>query len=324
MYSTKEVLEIIERGIANIDMPEEPNRLYNPIGYTMQEGGKRLRPLLMLLTANLYTDNIEPYVSAALGVEMFHNFTLLHDDIMDNSPTRRGRESVHTKWGHNVAILSGDAMLIFAYKLILATPSEHLHKVLSIFNKLSLELCEGQQLDMDFEERNEVSMQEYMDMIELKTSVLIAGAMEMGGVLGGASDCDTNLIYNFGLNIGLAFQIQDDILDMYADSVSFGKPIGGDIIEGKKSFISLLCMEMAADEDKARLLDILHDSKGEDSVRVSEARAIFDKYDIKNIAEEVVKSYFDDAMAIMDAVEVSPERKEVVINYVQSLLYRSK
>ncbi len=324
MYSEKDILEIVERGVNDINLPEEPIMLYEPIRYTMQVGGKRLRPLLMLLTANLYTDDIEPLLPAALGIEMFHNFTLLHDDIMDNSLTRRGRESVHAKWGSNTAILSGDAMLIYAYGLILNTSSDELTRIMRIFNKLSLELCEGQQMDMDFEKMEEVSMQKYMDMIRLKTSVLIAGAMEIGSVYGGADDCDSNLIYNFGLNIGIAFQLQDDILDLYADSASFGKRVGGDIIEGKKSFISLLCLEMASEEDRIRLLDILHDSTVDSIARVKAARELLDKYNIKSAAEEVVKSYFDDAIAIMGAVDVPIERKEILLDYVRSLLNRSR
>ncbi len=324
MYSAKELLEFTERGIASLPLSDSPQLLYSPIRYAMQEGGKRLRPLLMLLTANMYSESVEGCLNAAIGVEMFHNFTLLHDDIMDNSSTRRGMPTVHAKWSSNVAILSGDAMLIYAYGLIIDTPTPELQRVLKIFNQLSIELCEGQQMDMDFESRDDVSMEEYMDMIRLKTSVLIAGSMEMGAVMGGASECDNNLIYNFGLNIGTAFQIQDDILDLYADKESFGKRIGGDIIEGKKSFISLLCLELADEADKKRLHDILADRDGDDAQRVNEARALLDKYGVKEIAEDLVRSYFEDAMAIMDAVEVAEERKTTLKEYVNTLLYRNK
>ncbi len=324
MYSAQELLEITEREIAALPLNGEPNLLYEPIRYALEEGGKRLRPLLLLLTSNLYKDDIAPFVTTAIGVEMFHNFTLLHDDIMDNSPTRRGRDSVPAKWGNNVAILSGDAMLIYAYGLILGTHSEHRLEVTSIFNRLSLDLCEGQQIDMDFESRDDVSMSEYMEMIRLKTSVLIAGAMEMGAVLGGATDSDKQLIYNFGLNVGAAFQIQDDVLDLYASCPAFGKPIGGDIIEGKKSFISLLCLELASEEDKKILTEILTNKDVAADERVLAARKLFDKYSVRETAEELIRSYFDDALAVLEQVSVPAERKSVLIDYIKGLIYRNR
>lgn len=324
MYSVEELLTLTENEVSSLNFGKEPHLLYEPIRYSMQEGGKRVRPLMLLLAANIFTDKIQPFFRTAIGVEMFHNFTLLHDDIMDNSPTRRGRDSVHRKWGCNVAILSGDAMLIYAYKLILETPSENLVKVLSVFNKLSLELCEGQQYDMDFEIRELVSMDEYINMICLKTSVLIAGAIEMGAVLGGASDDDCRKLYDFGLNIGIAFQLQDDILDAYADSATFGKPIGGDIIEGKKSYIFLLCYERANDDDKKLLLSTLNSNSLENSSKISIIKEIYNKYDIKRVAENDAEHYFHKATELLNKVSVNQERKDCILGYAKSLLVRIK
>ena len=324
MYSVKEILAFTEDGVSSLELDCQPHLLYEPIRYSMQEGGKRVRPLMLLLTANIFANDIKPFIPTAIGVEMFHNFTLLHDDIMDNSHTRRGRDSVQLKWGSNVAILSGDTMMIYAYKLILSTESNNLIKVLSVFNDLSIKLCEGQQYDMDFESKSLVKMDEYLNMICLKTSVLIAGAIEMGAILGGASESDCRKLYDFGLNIGIAFQLQDDILDLYGDSATFGKPIGGDIVEGKKSYIFLLCYDLASAEDKSTLLELLPNCTMEKSSKISAIKSIYDKYDIKNIAERNAELYFDKAIKLLEDVSVSVERKDILLNYSKSLLARIK
>lgn len=324
MYSVEELLTLTENEVSFLNFGKEPHLLYEPIRYSMQEGGKRVRPLMLLLAANIFTDKIQPFLRTAIGVEMFHNFTLLHDDIMDNSPTRRGRDSVHRKWGSNVAILSGDAMMIYAYKLIIETPSKDLIKVLSVFNKLSLELCEGQQYDMDFENKELVSMEEYIQMICLKTSVLIAGAIEMGAILGGASEDDCHKLYDFGLNIGIAFQLQDDILDAYADSATFGKPIGGDIIEGKKSYIFLLCYKRACDKDKELLLSTLNNNSIENNRKISIIKEIYNRYDIKRAAESDAEFYFNKATELLEKVSASNEKKNHILGYAKSLLVRIK
>lgn len=324
MYKSSDLLNMVEEKISLLPLEREPHLLYEPIRYGMQEGGKRLRPLLLLLTANMFTDDVEQCVDTAVGVEMFHNFTLLHDDIMDNSPTRRGRDSVYRKWGTNVAILSGDTMMIYAYKLMLETQNERRLDVMHVFNQLSLELCEGQQIDMDFEGMNEVKMAEYLEMIRLKTSVLIAGAMQMGAILGGASENDICHIYDFGLAIGAAFQIQDDILDLYADKSSFGKPIGGDIIEGKKSYLILSALEKAEGEEREALLQLYNNRDIDPKEKVEKVRSYFDKYGIKEYAEGVVKEYFDNGLSILESLEVAAERKEELLSYAKSLLYRNK
>ena len=234
MQTNEELLATIENYLAQTDFPAEPELLYAPIGYSLGGGGKRLRPMLVMLSCGIFSDQIQSALPAAAAVEMFHNFTLLHDDIMDNAAMRRGKPSVFARWGQNVAILSGDAMLICAYRLLSGVPAHLLPQILATFNQMALEVCEGQQYDMDFEQKQKVSVVEYMHMIELKTSVLLAGSAVIGATLGGASEEDCRKLRRFAVELGLAFQLQDDLLDSYGDE-RLGKAIGGDILEGKKT-----------------------------------------------------------------------------------------
>lgn len=324
MYSVSDLLEMTEKGINLLPLSSPPSLLYDPICYSMANGGKRVRPLMMLLSSNMFSNDIEEFLPVAIGIEMFHGFTLLHDDIMDNSPTRRGMDSVHKRWGSNVAILSGDAMMIYAYKLILSVNSEKIIEVMRVFNKLSLELCEGQQYDMDFESKEIVSMDEYINMINLKTSVLIAGATKIGAILGGASNEDSQRMYDFGLNIGTSFQLKDDILDIYGDPKTFGKPIGGDIIEGKKSYIFLLCYQKANSEDRELLLSTLASCSINSSDKISIIREVYDKYSIREFAEKEVENYFHKAMFSINDLSISDSKKQNIIDYAKSLLQRVK
>ena len=225
--------------IGKLDWSREPRGLYEPIGYTLAAGGKRVRPMLALLATRVFGGKEEDVLNAALALEVFHNFTLLHDDVMDKAEVRRGRQTVHVKWNENTAILSGDQMMIEAYKLLSGVPENKLAKTLRLFNKMATEICEGQQYDVDFEQRNDVTIGEYMEMIRLKTSVLLATALQIGAYIAGADDKQQQALYNFGINIGLAFQIQDDLLDCFGNPTTFGKAIGGDIREGKKTFMWL-------------------------------------------------------------------------------------
>ena len=252
-YSCGELLEMFESHLAQTDTPAEPELLYNPIVYSMSNGGKRLRPTLLLAAYNIFADDMSKALPAATAIEMFHNFTLLHDDIMDNAAVRRGRPSVFAKWGANVAILSGDAMLIVAYSHLQKCAKEVLPQIFDLFNTMALQVCEGQQYDMDFESRQKVSVVDYMNMIELKTSALLAGAVSIGAVLGGASEEDCRKLNRFALELGLAFQLQDDLLDSYGDESELGKKIGGDILEGKKTFLMMQAMSHA-DEPKREIL----------------------------------------------------------------------
>ena len=243
----------IEKAIASLDWKREPYGLYEPIEYTLASGGKRLRPQLVLTAAEMFGGDEEKVLPAALAIEVFHNFTLLHDDVMDKAQIRRGRETVHVRWNDNTAILSGDEMMIEAYKLLSQVPDNLLPKALNLFNKMATEICEGQQYDMEFEGRDEVSIEEYIEMIRLKTSVLLATALQLGAYLSGANAQQQEALYQYGINIGLAFQIQDDLLDVYGDPTTFGKAIGGDICCNKKTYILITALQRADNETRAEL-----------------------------------------------------------------------
>mgnify|MGYP003075713279 CR=1 FL=1 len=244
MQTNEQLLLAIENYLAQTEFPAEPERLYAPIGYSLAGGGKRLRPMLLMLAHGIFTDRFQAALPAAAAVEVFHNFTLLHDDIMDNAAVRRGKPSVYAKWGPSVAILSGDAMMICAYRLLSEVPAELLPRILGTFNTMALEVCEGQQYDLDFESKRKVSVVEYMHMIELKTSVLLAGSVTIGAMLGGASEEDCRKLRRFAIELGLAFQLQDDLLDSYGDD-RLGKAIGGDILEGKQTYLMITAMSRA-------------------------------------------------------------------------------
>lgn len=239
MYTQDELSDIIQNGIDHIKYPDLAPRLYDPVRYTMESGGKRLRPLLVLMATNLFKEDITPAIQPALGIEMYHNFTLLHDDVMDKAPERRGRATVHVKWDDNTAILSGDAMQALAYQLIAETPSYCLKEVIDVFNTTNIEIDEGQQLDMEFESRNDVRTEEYIEMIRLKTSVLLGCALKVGALVGQATPAQVQALYDFGINLGLAFQLQDDWLDCWGNPLTFGKRIGGDILCDKKTFLRI-------------------------------------------------------------------------------------
>lgn len=313
MKTIQELNAIIERQASQLPLSTEPLRLYQPIAYIMEDGGKRLRPMLLLLAANLYSDKVDNAVQAAVGVEVFHNFTLLHDDIMDQAPVRRGMPTVHKKWGTNVAILSGDAMLIVAYKLISQAP--HAEQILGVFNTAALQVCEGQQWDMDFEDRYEVTLQQYIDMICLKTSVLMAASLEMGAIIGGATARQCQSIHDFGINLGLAFQIQDDLLDTYAADEKFGKKIGGDIEVGKKTFLHIVALQRA----DANQSNIIRNSRSLDEVR-----AVYDQLGVPKIASEAISSYFDKAIEQLSLCHEDPKRLDTLRSFANSLVGRTR
>ena len=243
MYTLESINQKVDSAIKQLDLTGEPRNLYEPIAYIMSMGGKRIRPALVLAACNLYSDDIDQALPAALAVELFHNFTLVHDDIMDNADMRRGLVTIHKKWNPNIAILSGDAMTVLAYKLLVQVDKSILPEVINIFNSFAMGICEGQQMDMDFESDIMVSRDEYLKMIELKTSILLKGALQIGAVIGGAGRNDVELIGEFGRSMGLAFQLQDDLLDCYGDSSTFGKRIGGDIVASKKTMLTIIAAE---------------------------------------------------------------------------------
>ena len=296
----------INKAIESLDWNKEPKGLYEPIAYTLASGGKRLRPQLAIVAAGSVINGglisgtaLDDVVPAALALEIFHNFTLLHDDVMDKAAIRRGRETVHVKWNENTAILSGDQMLIEAYKQLAGVPTDKLPQVLRWFNEMATGICEGQQLDMDFEHQSQVTVDDYMTMIEKKTSVLLAYAMKIGGYIAGGSPAQLEALYEFGLHIGLAFQIQDDILDVYGDPATFGKAIGGDICANKKTFLLLTALEEANPESKVELLGWLM-TTDRDAEKIKAVRAIYDRLSVREEAEALMEEHTAQALAQLD------------------------
>jgi len=317
----------INKEIESLDWNKEPRGLYEPIEYAMASGGKRIRPTLALIAAEtiangglLNGDATENTLPAALALEVFHNFTLLHDDVMDKASVRRGRETVHVKWNENTAILSGDQMLIEAYKLIEKIPADKIPGVLKMFNEMATGICEGQQMDMDFEHMSQVSMADYMQMIEKKTSVLLANAMKIGGYIAGATTVQQEALYQYGLNIGLAFQIQDDILDVYGDPATFGKAIGGDICANKKTALLLTAMENADAETKAELLQwIMATDRNEE--KIVAITGIYNRLGVREVCESLMEEYTSKALAQLDKL---PQNKatEVLRDLAEKLATR--
>lgn len=322
-YTNNEILEIFETSLAQLRVPEEPELLYMPIIYSMSGGGKRLRPVLLLLTAEAFGGSVEEAMPAAMAVEIFHNFTLLHDDIMDNADVRRGKPSVYAKWGGNVALLSGDAMLITAYKHLARISPVVLPKVMNIFTDMALEVCEGQQYDMDFENIVTVSVEEYMQMIERKTSALLSGSAMIGATLAGASDEDIKKIYRFATELGLAFQLQDDVLDSYGDT-ALGKKIGGDILEGKKTFLMVQALSRASEAERKVLCSTHLRKDISDIEKISTIKALYDKLDVRRIAEQQIELRFERALAVLDTLSIAGQQTATLVEFARNLMGRKK
>ena len=308
----------------NKDWVREPRNLYEPVDYILQLGGKRIRPVLTLMAADIFGNEYQSALNAALAVEVFHNFTLVHDDIMDDAPLRRGMQTVHEKWDINRGILSGDVMLILAYQFFENYPPEVFQKLAQIFSKTAIEVCDGQQLDIDFETRTDVSIEEYIEMIRLKTSVLVAAALKMGAIVANANEKDADAIYNYGLNLGLAFQLQDDFLDTFGNPETFGKQVGGDIIENKKTYLYLKAIEIADTSDKEKVLHFYSQKLEDNSVKISEITRIFEKYDIPYLIQELIKSYTEKAFNYLENMDVADDKKEVLKAFGIQLMARNK
>ncbi|HBG58601.1 MAG TPA: isoprenyl synthetase, partial [Porphyromonadaceae bacterium] len=275
LHSADTLSRKIEEAIRKIPFDMKPVTLYEPIRYALSVGGKRIRPMLVLLATDMFGQEIEVSVKPAIGIEIFHNFTLLHDDLMDNSDMRRGMPTVHKKWDASTAILSGDAMLIESYKYVASVPPAVLPEIMSLFSKTAMEVCQGQQLDMDFEKRTDVSESEYLEMIMLKTAVLLACSLKVGALLAGASPHDAELLYNFGINIGLAFQLKDDLLDVYGDAKTFGKNIGGDIVSNKKTYLLIKALKTAGDGQRTELLKWISAEKFDKNEKIESVKNIY-------------------------------------------------
>jgi geranylgeranyl diphosphate synthase type II len=320
MYTPAQLQEIIENAIQNVQYPSHPERLYQPISYIMSLGGKRIRPALVLMAADLFGADLNKAIPAALAIETFHNFTLIHDDIMDNAPLRRGKPSVHEKWGVNNAILSGDVMMVESNKHLSMLDTAVLKDALNTFNATAQGVCEGQQLDMEFEERDFVSIEEYINMIRLKTAVLLGGAMKLGAQVAGATAEEAEQLYQFGENIGIAFQLQDDILDVYGDPEKFGKQVGGDIIANKKTLLLLKLKELAGDSDLQELEKQSVSQDFED--KISNTTLLYNKYNIRELATTEMRNYSEKAFNALSALAVPEERKRELILLSNQLMNR--
>ena len=302
----------------------EPKNLYEPIDYIIQLSGKRIRPILTLMASDILSGDYKKAFPAALAVEVFHNFTLVHDDIMDDAPLRRGKKTVHEKWDLNRGILSGDAMLILAYQYFENYTPEIFQKLAILFSKTALEVCDGQQLDIDFETRNDVTIDEYLNMIRLKTSVLVAAALKMGAIVAESSEKNANLLYEYGLNLGLAFQLQDDYLDTFGNPETFGKQVGGDIIENKKTYLYLKAMELSSDDNKQKLAFFYNQKLEDNSIKIDEVKRIFEKYEIPSLIQQLIQDYTSLAFNLLEKMNMSKLNKEKLTEFGSFLMARDK
>ena len=302
----------------------EPHELYDPIDYTLRLGGKRIRPYLLMCANQMFGGREEDVRNAAIGIEMFHNFTLLHDDLMDKSPLRRGQPTVYRKWDENTAILSGDTMFAMAWRYFLATPNPRLFEILSCFNQTAIEVCEGQQYDMNFEHLDNVSIDDYMMMIRLKTAVLLAGALKIGALYAGAPASDIDHLYQFGIHLGLAFQLQDDLLDSYGDTAVFGKQTGQDIRDNKKTYLILKALQLAPADQGAELRQLFSSTPADSDAKVARVRQIYDGLDISRHVLDAIHQQFLQAQSHLDAVALQPALKSPLAALLASLSTRKK
>ena len=324
MLTTDNIYADVDKWLSEIDYGQAPKNLYDPIRYSMSLGGKRMRPVLCLSTCALFKDDYEQAKWAAMAIEVFHNFTLLHDDVMDKACIRRGKPTVVAKYGLNTAILSGDAMLIEAYRLLQLTDSPSFSLLVDTFNKTAREVCEGQQLDMDFETRNDVTAEEYLEMIRLKTAVLLAGAIKIGALVGGAAAQETQALYDYGILIGLAFQLQDDLLDSFGDPATFGKAIGGDIMENKKTYMLISALSKADSSQRREMQNWMSNPDPVREEKVEAMRRLFEATGARAATEDKVKELYDEAMSKLREMEIPAEGKRYFIDYADKLFKRNK
>jgi len=318
----KELYRLIEHKIQQLDFDKQPKELYEPISYMLSLGGKRLRPVLVLMAADLFDGDVNKAINAALAVEVFHNFTLVHDDIMDNSDIRRGQPTVHKKWDQTVAILSGDLMMIKATDLLCETETSNLKKLISIFNKAGAEVCEGQQIDMNFEKRNDVSVDEYIDMITLKTAVLLGCSLSLGAAVANANDSDLENIFEFGKCIGIAFQIQDDILDSFGEGEKVGKKIGGDIAANKKTLLLIKAFELADENTENELQKLIDSTQINVDEKINAVLKIYEKLTVRIESEKLQQQYLTQAFSHLEKINVAADKKEILRNTANDLMQR--
>lgn len=324
VLNTISLRDLIDVELGHLAFPSKPIGLYEPMKYILTLGGKRTRPILAMMSAKLFSDNVKEAIPVALAVEIFHNFTLVHDDIMDNAPLRRCSMTVHEKWDVNTAILSGDAMMVNAYQLLSKVNPIHLPTVLEVFNKAAKEVCEGQQHDVDFSEDLTTGVNDYLKMIELKTAVLIAASFKLGGIVGGGSETDFNQLYEFGKNIGIAFQLQDDLLDIYGDPEKFGKQQGGDVIEKKKTFLYLTALAISNKEQRNSLIETFDSDEIDSAQKVKNVKKVYDDLRIDSACKDKINLYYQKAMECMKSISVDSNRKKEIIDFVNDLRIRER
>lgn len=323
MYNWENLRDAVNEFIDNLRFEREPRELYAPIRYTIEQGGKRVRPVLLLMSYNMYKDNIEEAMYPAVAIETYHNYTLIHDDVMDRASIRRGKPTVCARWGDTAAILSGDTMLVLAYEFIANVPDDKLPAVLSLFTATAKEIGDGQQYDLDFEKRDDVKEEEYLEMIRLKTSVLLAASMKMGGILADAPKEDLELLYAYGETMGLAFQLQDDLLDVYADQALFGKKIGGDICCNKKTFLLITAMNLASPELLAEMKAWMEKSDFSAEEKISYFTAVYNKLGVREICEKRIEELFAKCDSYMDRISLPAEKKQNLKAFADSILNRN-
>jgi geranylgeranyl diphosphate synthase type II len=324
MKTFNEYLEIVNKEIKAIPYPQTPSNLYEPISYTMALGGKRIRPVLVLMACDAVGGDVQQALKAAVGLELFHNFTLLHDDVMDNADVRRGQATVHRRWNSNVAILSGDTMLTMASQYMCQVPTEHLAAVNELFHATAIEVYEGQQYDMDYERRREVSVEEYINMIRLKTSVLLGCACKLGAIIGGADEKTAQALYEVGENLGIGFQLQDDVLDVWGDEATFGKEIGGDIMNNKKTYLMVNAFKLANEDQAGRLRRWYTDNYAMKQEKVPAVTRIYEELGLREIADKAMEEYTQKALSVLETIELSAEARESFGALAASLVKRNK
>lgn len=302
--------------------PKKPETLYDPVNYILKLGGKRIRPALVMMSAELFSLPVKKALNAALAIEVFHNFSLVHDDIMDDAPTRRGQKTVHEKWDINTGILSGDAMLIWAYQCFESYEPQTFYQLVKLFSKTAQEVCIGQQYDMDFENQGHVKIEDYIEMIRLKTAVLVACAFQMGGILAETSEDNQQKLYDFGQNLGIAFQIQDDLLDAYGDPETFGKQIGGDIIENKKTFLFLKTLELATENDFNQLQHLFTIQPPNEKAKIDTVMLIYNRYNVRKEASKHIQSYTQKALDALSTININEEKKAKLKLFAEELMRR--
>jgi len=323
MHSISYYQELITTHFSSLQIDKQPNTLYEPIRYILSLGGKRMRPVLTLMTAEIFNADCSNALSAATAVEVFHNFSLIHDDIMDDAPLRRGNQTVHEKWNINTGILSGDAMLILAYQYFEDYEPKVFRELAKLFSKTALEVCEGQQYDVDFETRNDVGILEYLKMIEYKTAVLVGAAMKMGAIVAETTEENANLIYDFGLNLGIAFQLQDDYLDAFGDPETFGKQVGGDIIENKKTFLYLKAIELATATEKEQLLHLFSIQPDDNTAKINSIKEIFVSAGASIATQEAIKDYTFEAFKTLEKLDIEIHKKAILKAFGENLMSRN-